>query len=191
MNTSGSDFTNFLGIFRSGDAFPVYTINFDTTFVNRMFVSFVFYEIDAWDGDGVDGTDTLSMKVEGDQVDTIQFGWFRGDYSEPSTFGNSTKELLSWSIESDPIAASPQGFAEAPDQRHTILLSFPPEMYEVGGSLKLTLAWNLVGRKDEGVGLDNIKVTACVDVAPSSGPSRPPSMSLAPSARPSNAPATV
>jgi hypothetical protein len=186
LDTSGSDFTNFLGTFQSGDAFPEYTINFDTTKVNRMFISFIFYEIDSWDGNGADGTDSLSMKIEGDQVDSIQFGWFMGNFSEPSSSGNSTNDLVAWSIESDPISASPQGFADAADQRHNVLLSFPPEMYAVGGSLKLTLAWNLVGLKDEGIGLDNIKVTACVDVAPSSTPSLSPSMSLAPSAAPSN-----
>jgi hypothetical protein len=176
LDSSERAFSTFLGRYQSGDPFPVRTINFDPTDVKRLFLSFYFYEIDTWDGNGPGGVDKLSMLIEGDTTDVIQFGWFKDTFSEPSTSGNSTKSLIHWSIISDPIESSPQGFLPGPDQRHEIVLNVPPDLYQVGGSLKLTIAWQLVGNKDEFVGLDNFKATACVDAAPSSVPSTAPSV---------------
>lgn len=149
--------------------------------LNRMFFSFVFYEIDSWDGDGAFGPDLLSMRIDGEKnlFDVIQFGHFKDTFSEPSTSGNSTKNLIEWSIESEPIERSPQGFDAVPDQKHTILLGIPPIFYEETGSVKLTIAWNLKGDRDEFLGIDNFKVTACIDVVPSAAPSKAPTTSPA------------
>lgn len=166
IDNSGSDFSTFLGKFKQGDDFPEYTISdFNTTDVTMMYFGFSFYEIDRWDGDSITGgTDTLSMEIVGDIKDAIQFPHFRGDYSEPSTAGKSTNSSIEWTIKSEAIEFSPQGFdAAEPDQRHRITLGIPRDFYEVGASIKLMLTWNLVGNINEFIGVDNFIVTACVD----------------------------
>lgn len=118
-----------------------------------MYLSFDFYEIDGWDGDGSGGIDTFSIAISGDVDDEIDFGWFKCLYSEPSTSGMSEKGLIKWEQNSDTIANSPQGFSDIlPDQRHFMFMEIPPSFIKIGGELTLTIKWSLESNIDESVG---------------------------------------
>jgi hypothetical protein len=142
-----------LGRYFKGDVFPSRTFYIPPLGVNRVFVSFDFYEIDGWDGNGKGGVDTFSVAISGDMDDEIDFGWFKCIYSEPSTSGMSEKGLIEWEQNSDTIADSPQGFSDIlPDQRHFISMEIPPSFIKMGGQLTITIKWSLVATIDESVG---------------------------------------
>lgn len=132
-----------------------------------LFFGLTFYEIDNWKGDGPGEVDDLSMKIEGDMVDTIKFGSFNGNSSDLSRSGNSTDGIITWAIKSEPIESSPQGFLAFTDQRHRITVGIPHSFFEVNAEIKVTIAWRLVGLvEDKFVGLDDLIVTSCVSNSP-------------------------
>ena len=168
IDQSGSDFSKFLGRFKSGDAFPQFVYKgFNATDVAMLYFGLTFYEIDNWNNNGPGELDTLSMKIEGDMVDTIKFGSFSGNSSDPSRSGNSTEGTITWAIKSEPIQSSPQGFLAFTDQRHRITVGMPSSFFKVNVDIKVTVAWRLVGTaEDKFVGLDDLIVTACVGNSP-------------------------
>ena len=63
IDQSGSDFSKFLGRFKSGDAFPQFVYKgFNATDVAMLYFGLTFYEIDNWNNNGPGELDTLSMK---------------------------------------------------------------------------------------------------------------------------------
>jgi hypothetical protein len=178
VDQTGSPFSSFLGRFYQGDVFPYRIVSgIDPLGINRIFVSFNFFEIDGellysftffglfavslniiiswvagWDGNGKGGPDTFGVKVEGDLLDEIDFGHFHYNYNEPDASGSSVNGFIQWIRKSDLIAHSPQGFLDLSDQRHFILFEVPRSFIFVGHQLKITITWNLVGERDESVG---------------------------------------
>lgn len=152
---SGSAFTRFLGRYFQSDAFPHRTFSIPPLGINKIFVSFDFYEIDGWDGDSLSaGTDKFLVSISGDVEDEIDFGWFQYAYSEPSAEGVSQLGHIKWTRQADTIENSPQGFDPIlTDQRHFIQLEIPPSFIRVGEELKLTIKWSLVATADEAVGM--------------------------------------
>jgi hypothetical protein len=165
IDSSGSNFSHFLGRYRSGNAFPQFSLtNINVTMVQKLFLSFTFFEIDEWEGFAND-IDTLSLRVTGDYNDTVKFGPFIGNYSEISSSGKSSEELLFWKRKSDSIESSPQGFSKFPDQKHRMTVEVPVSFYARQGAITVIISWRLVGMKQKSVGIDDFLVTKCVHEA--------------------------
>lgn len=184
--TEIESFTTFLGRFDSTTTkFPYKDFAIPTA-SQRIFVSFDFYEIDSWDGVG-NGPDTLGIEIESTTEGATVAANFGGfDYTIQEDTRSGSVGSLEWTVDSTPIAQSPQGFdMRFQDQKHHVVTELGSDLYsDMGDNLKVTIAWTLAGVADESVGIDNVRVVACVDTVPSATPS------LAPSASPSAQPST-
>eukprot|EP00546_Thalassionema_frauenfeldii_P015591 CAMPEP_0178908648 /NCGR_PEP_ID=MMETSP0786-20121207/8040_1 /TAXON_ID=186022 /ORGANISM="Thalassionema frauenfeldii, Strain CCMP 1798" /LENGTH=591 /DNA_ID=CAMNT_0020580575 /DNA_START=211 /DNA_END=1983 /DNA_ORIENTATION=+ len=181
-------FTSFLGPF-TGNADPSRSFSIPTS-VERLFVSFVFYEIDSWDEDSFG----LTIDAPEEDISTpISFGTFNTDIEETfrSFSGENNDKDFSWKIESTPINDSPQGsLTNIQDQAHHVELELGPSLYSINGESSLTMTMNIDLNNETFIGFDNFRIVACVDTVPSAAPSVIPSMmpSMEPSRHPTRRP---
>mmetsp|Transcript_31529 Transcript_31529/g.44767 ORF Transcript_31529/g.44767 Transcript_31529/m.44767 type:complete len:121 (+) Transcript_31529:42-404(+) len=114
------------------------------------------------DGDHIEfGTDKLGMEINGDENDTIDFGWFKHTASEDGSSGTSTSGNIQWSIKSKSVTDSPQGYSrDFDDQEHMISIVIPSQYFATSHSLSLTITWDL-NDSDEIVGIDDFSVSGC------------------------------
>lgn len=83
--------------------------------ISKVFVSFIFFELDGWDGNGAGGIDTFEVDISGDMNDSIELGWFHHAFSDLDRSGTSFSGLIDWSMRSDSIDDSPSAiFTELP-----------------------------------------------------------------------------
>jgi len=153
--------TTIFGPFGASDppAFRTFSIPVNFT---KVLLNFIFHEIDGWDGDHIRfGTDTLSLNINGDLEDSVNFGWFRQNFSEPSQSGTSELGSISWNIDSAPEEASPQGYSSlVVDQQHFVSVDIPLEYFNVSRELLVEIIWDL-NEEDEMVGIDDFRVAGC------------------------------
>ena len=184
---SNMGFTKFLGRFRAGDAFPIRTFNFSPSYVRSLTISFHFYELDGWDGNGMGGVDSFGVGISGDGLgETIDLGHYHHAFDEESIEGVSPSGLISWKREPESRADSLALFGSFADQRHLITLDIPPAFFKVSGKVTLTITFDLIGSVDEYVGIDNVLARTCTITVPTMAPSL--NLSEQPSAKPSQNP---
>lgn len=136
LSSNELEFTGFLGLYSTDNPFPELIVAISPTGISTLFVSFYFYEIDSFDGDGKFGVDRFLVEIEsGNHRSLVDFGWFHYAFDEPSAVG-STAEGLLWQRLSDLVEDSPQGFdPKFSDQRHLIIIEVPYSFFFFSQSL--------------------------------------------------------
>jgi hypothetical protein len=142
------NFTRFMGRFDgSRTAFPKKTWDFDTDDVRKFYVHFDFYEIDAWDGNSLNGgVDRFKVGLGGDLEEEIDFGWFNTNNQE-SREGNIIKGITPngaryWMYGAEPVRNI--GFLPADDQIIQVLIELPRTFFATGGEASIEIRWDLV-----------------------------------------------
>ena len=175
VNGEAGAFGYFLGPYRQGDIFPIKTFDLSERGASgtSLRLSFFFYEIDSWDGNGAGGPDKFGVSLVGNQTDTIDFGWYHrtveDEFTTTSTgalnaaTGVSEQGLLQWSSRSISAAVIHEGVgsSEWEDQMHYMQIEIPSSFVADTNKMTVTFQFELQGDLDEAVGIDNVKLVSC------------------------------
>lgn len=189
LSSAYPQFSTFLGPYYANSPNPYRMYSFMSAGIPEVILEFTFIEGDSWDGNGKGGVDSAGLSIAGDMSDTLDFGFYHSSNSESNMNGTSASGAIKWMRTSTTIENSPQGVRAAKDQKHMFEIHIPQTYFFTSGMLAVTFTKTLVGAQDEWLGIDDVKLTRCVDQTPSMTPSGAPSSQ--PSARPSSSPTMV
>jgi len=157
---SGGTFTTFLGRLFSGNvARKIYAI---PASANSVTIDMNIYEIDGFDGFGIDekgtnGPDKIAVYVDKSRIDLGVFS-----HTEDEGTRSGVVNGIQWNMTSltKPANIAFKGYYK--DQKHRVLLSIPRNLYQ-DGRLELKVHADMHGMNDEYVGVDNLKLVANYD----------------------------